>query len=280
MKKSTHRPSQPSSKNLPARAESDRETATGDNGCLVFLAVGVKGGGCAAQNWASHNFKTHGSPHETFARTDLDGHRHPCLVRHASRPSAFAKGLWGICGGEDSGDAGSRRRRSLAATSTNVPGWIRSLASRSRTANNGNAETQGLNRSRRCDRALRRAAWVRKTRGVRRRLGLCMSGPLPFMGGSWIGQLGPDTRIGLGKQIAPSDGTVCKFLNCSRMHHWHSSLTCDPFRDDRRLYAKVLSKTNTSASDRIEPFNKFFHAHMIRPSLIDFNRNCLIGDDS
>lgn len=182
MKKSTHRPSQPSSTNLPARAESDRETATGDNGCLVFLAAGVKGGGCAAQNGTSHNFKPHGSPHETFARIDLDGHRHPCLVRHASRPGAFAKGLWRAGGGKDSGDAGSRRRRSLAATSTKVPGWIRSLASRSRTANNGNAVTQGLNRSRRCDRALRRAAWVRKTRGVRRRIRWRMSGPLPFAG--------------------------------------------------------------------------------------------------
>lgn len=164
MKKSTHRPSQPSSTNLPARAESDRRTATGDNGCLVFLAVGEK-----------------------------------TLIAH----------VWAT----------------------------------------GSRESD-------------------------------MSGPLAFVGGSWIGQLGPNTRIGLGKQIAPRDGTVCKFLNCSRMHHWHSSLTCDPFRDDRRLYAKVLSKTNTSASDRIEPFNKFFHAHMIRPSLIDINRNCLIGDDS
>jgi hypothetical protein len=37
----------------------------------------------------------------------------------------------------------------------------------------------------------------------------------------------------------------------------------------------VFSKPNTATSYGIEPFNKFVHAHIIRPSLIDCNRYCL-----
>jgi hypothetical protein len=37
----------------------------------------------------------------------------------------------------------------------------------------------------------------------------------------------------------------------------------------------MFSQPYTAASDGIEPFNKFVHAAIIRPSLIDCNRYCL-----
>ncbi len=219
MKKNTRRPGLTNSANLPVRADSGRETPTGSpDGRPVWMAVGGKhetGGGNTVQKWASHNFKMHRHPHETFTRTDLDDHRHACLVRHASRPGAFAKDLWRAGGGEDSGDAGSRRRRSLVATPTKVSGWIRSLASRSRTANRGSWSTQGLKRSQRCARALRRAACVRKMRGGF----LVISSPLPLrlrihaVGIGLVSQLGPDTLPVIGAQLLSGNQSLGGLLN-------------------------------------------------------------------
>ena len=234
MNKNTHRPGLTKSANLPACADSGGHTTTGDNnGSPVWMAVGGKhetGGGNTVQKWASHNFKMHRPPHETFTRIDLDDHRHACLVRHASRPGAFAKGLWRAGGGEDSGDAGSRRRRSLVATATKVPGWIRSLASRSRTANRGSCPTQGLKRSRRCARALRRAACVRKMRGGF----LVISGPLPLridaVGLGLVGQLGPDASPVGRPQLSTRNFADRGFFDqCAML--WGHRATLKPCRD-------------------------------------------------
>lgn len=90
-----------------------------------------------------------------------------------------------------------------------------------------------------------------------------------------VGQLGPDMEKCVGKKIASGHQSLCKCLDSSTMHNGHRSLTCHPLRDHGRLDSKVLSKPNAATNFGVEPFNKFVHARIIRPSLMYCNRYCL-----
>jgi hypothetical protein len=95
-----------------------------------------------------------------------------------------------------------------------------------------------------------------------------MSGTLHFFDSRWIDPLRPDVKVGVREKIAPGHSAFCECLNGSPMNNGDGPLSCDPFRDDGRLDSQVYSKPNTSSSNRIEPFDEFFHDPIVRPSLI------------
>lgn len=107
-----------------------------------------------------------------------------------------------------------------------------------------------------------------------------MSGALPVLAGGWLGQLGPNVEESVWKEIAPGHRSLGERLDSSTVHDGHRALAGDPFRDHGRLDPKVFGKPNTATSYGIEPFNKFVHASIIRPSLTNCNRYCLKGRDS
>ena len=103
----------------------------------------------------------------------------------------------------------------------------------------------------------------------------------------WTGQLwprkfigchlGPDVTPRRRKKVTPRYCTACKPLNRSCMNYGHRALACDPLGHHGRLDSQVLCQPDATPSNRIEPFNKFFHSAIIRPSLMLGNRYCLKG---
>lgn len=259
MKKNTRRPQTPSSTDLPACAESGRVTSTGDGGVWGLMAAGGKKASAPDHGqWRSHKPKS-------IERGTHDARR--TIYARASPTSRF-----GCCGAGNGCTHGVSACRSA----------IEMACSSSISSDHTDSSIADTGPRRACDCAVepcdRQATVTTAFECTDSRLiGFDISSPLPCLAGGWVGQLRPNVKEGVREEIAPGHRSLGERLDSSTVHDGHRALAGDPFRDHGRLDTKVFGKPNTATSYGVEPFNKFVHAPIIRPSLIYCNRYCLKG---